>query len=73
MGIGMGNGFGRRKFACHFKSVSHIFSHTRAPQVVRLLRQWLKNINHQTEPALTRKRVYSVLGAITAWSGEPDE
>ena len=51
---GSGKVFGRREFACHFKSVSHIFSHTRAPQVVRLLRQWLKNINHQTEPALTR-------------------
>ena len=27
----------------------------RAPQVVRLLRSWLKNINHQTEPALTQQ------------------
>jgi DNA mismatch repair ATPase MutS len=62
----MGNSFGRREFACHFKSVSHIFSHTRAPQGVRLLRQWLKNINHQTEPALTRKGLFQRLGRLVA-------
>jgi len=42
-----------------------IFSRTRAPQVVRLLRSRLKNINHQTEPALTRWGLIQCLGLIS--------
>jgi hypothetical protein len=41
------------------------FFHARAPHVVRLLRLWLKNINHQTEPALTHLgEFFSALGAL---------
>jgi len=53
-----GKGFVRRKSARHCESVSHGFTHTRVPQGMRLLRQWLKNINHQTEPAAN---------SISAW------
>jgi hypothetical protein len=59
--------FGRRKGTRHFKSVSHGFTHTREPQGVRLLRQWLKNINHQTEPAA---EFFSALGAHIGGPGE---
>ena len=55
LGCDIGKVFDKRCIARRLNSVSHEFTHTRAPQGTRLLRQWLKNINHQTEPALTHE------------------
>jgi hypothetical protein len=47
-GIG-GNGFKGRKVAQHFKSVGHFFLTRKRRRGCDALRQWLKNINHQTK------------------------
>ncbi len=66
LGSVIGKIFDKRYFARRLNSVSHEFTHTRAPQGLRLLRQWLKNINHQTEPALTHKEFYQRWGPFYA-------
>ena len=58
----IGKIFDKRNIARRQNSVSHEFTHTRALQGMQLLRQWLKNINHQTEPARTQDELFSAGG-----------
>src|SRR3990167_5246240 len=52
--VGSKGSVGRREFALHQRGVGHDFSLTKtiASVACEWLRQWLKNINHQTKPAL---------------------
>ena len=61
---GRGKVFSGREFARYFKSISHSFTHTRTPPGWWAFRQWLKNINHQTEPAPTQNESISTGGPL---------